>query len=183
MKKIFTTLLALGLALTAFAQHGSSELEIGGTLNYFLGKQVNNVSYNRPMRPGILIEYRYNIGDHLDLGVQLSSTFGQGKIAGTGYTDKAWFLQVAPLAVADFNLLPESGFNPFIGVGVGPGFGYTSNKITKIASWSTSLVVAPRVGVELFEHLRVSVQYNWYMKEGNRFSNLALGVSWAFLDD
>ena len=183
MKKILTTLLALGLTLTAFAQSGSSELEVGGTLNYFLGKQVDNVSYNRPMRPGILIEYRYNISDYLDLGVQASSTFGQGKIVGTGYTDKAWFLQVAPLAVADFNLLPERGFNPFIGVGVGPGFGYESNKITKVAHWSTSLVVAPRVGVELFEHLRLSVQYNWYLKAGEKFSNVALGVSWTFLDD
>ena len=182
MKKILTTLLALGLALTAFAQSGSSEVEIGGTLNYFLGNKVDQVYYKRPMRPGIVMEYRYNIGSHLDLGVQLSSTFGKGKKVGTGYTDDAWFLQAAPLAVANFNLLPERGFNPFIGVGVGPGFGYESNKITRVSSWNTSLVVAPHAGVELFEHLRLSVQYNWYMKTGNRFSNVAFGLSWVFSD-
>lgn len=176
MKKILTTLLALGLALTAFAQNGS-ELEIGSTGNYFLGREVDHVSYKRPVRPGIFMEYRVNAG-HLDFGAQLSSTFGKGKIVGNGYMDNGWFLQVAPLAVADFNILPERGFNPFIGVGVGPGFGYESNKITKNDKWATALVLAPRAGVKLFERLNLSVQYNWYMKKGEKFSNVAIGLGW-----
>ena len=54
------------------------------------------------------------------------------------------------------------------------------DKYAKENEWTHSLVLAPRVGVELFECLRMSVQYNWYTNDSPKFSNVAFGLSWTF---
>ena len=91
-----------------------------------------------------------------------------------------WYWQGAPLVVMDFNLLPYSGFNPYIGLGIGPGFGFEKDTINKEGNWTHALVLSPRAGIELFEHLRMSVQYQWYLNGSYTFSHFAFGLSWAF---
>ena len=85
-----------------------------------------------------------------------------------------------PLVVTDFNLFPYSGFNPYFGLGVGPGFGYEKSEFADTGEWTQALVLSPRAGVELFECLRISVHYQWYLSKASTFSHIGFGISWAF---
>lgn len=213
MKRILVTLLALAIGMTAFAQYGpgrygggpgygrgygpghrggpgygyyfdGSTFEFGITLNHFTNRERNGVTPFRPDRVGFFGEYRVDLGPYVDMGLQLSTTFGKGSLTYSPvnpYGDDMWFWQGAPLVMTDINLLPYSGFNPYFGIGIGPGFGYEKNTVRDgMSEWTQALVISPRAGVELFERLRLSVQYQWYLNGSYKYSNVAFGLSWAF---
>lgn len=162
--------------------------EFGMTLNHF----TNHKTTERDDRVGFFGEYRVYLGPNIDMGAQFSTTFGRGyfvdnTIDGTIYS-KGFFWQGAPLVVTDINLMPYSGFNPYVGLGIGPGFGYekrrenvhTESPVTH-GNWTQSLVISPRAGIELFERMRMSVQYQAYLSsEGHKFNNVSFGLSWCF---
>lgn len=208
MKRMLITLVAMALGMTAFAQpgygrygggmgpgygHGPSgrygyymdagTFEFGVTLNHFVTREVNGIKPYRPDRVGFFGEYRVDLGPFVDMGLQLSTTFGKGSLTydlHNPYGDDMWYWQGAPLVVTDVNLLPYSGFNPYVGIGIGPGFGYEKNSVAGGSHWTQALVLSPRAGVELFERLRMSIQYQWYLNSNGRFSNVAFGLSWCF---
>lgn len=163
-----------------------STFEFGITLNHFTNRERNGVTPFRPDRVGFFGEYRVDLGPYVDMGLQLSTTFGKGSL--TDYTtsynpygDDMWYWQGAPLVVTDINLLPYSGFNPYFGIGIGPGFGYEKNLVHDgNSAWTQALVISPRAGVELFERLRLSVQYQWYLNDSYKYSHVGFGLSWAF---
>lgn len=206
MKRALITLVALAVGMTAFAQYGpgryggrgyghpygggyrpgpgygyfmqDAALEFGITLNHF-SKAGETF---RPDRLGFFAEYRVDVSPMVDMGLQLSTTFGKGSYTSIGepYGPDARFWQGAPLVVTDINLLPYSGFNPYIGLGIGPGFGYQRSEFSDRGEWTQTLVLSPRAGVELFECLRMSVQYQWYLNKALTYSHFAFGISWAF---
>ena len=204
MKRTLITLVALAVGMTAFAQYGprggygSYGRNYGGGgyrpgYGYYfqdgafeLGIMFNHFSKAgdtfRPDRLGFFGEYRVKVNPVVDLGLQLSTTFGKGSYtsAGEPYGPDARFWQGAPLVVTDFNLLPYSGFNPYFGLGVGPGFGYEKSEFADKGLWTQALVLSPRAGVELFECLRLSVHYQWYLSHASTFSHIGFGISWAF---
>ena len=206
MKRFLITLVALALGMMAFAQYGpgprggygfgyrhgpgygyyqDGAFELGVTLNHFTTGEKNGFKAYRPDRVGFFAEYRVDIGPSMDMGLQLSTTFGKGSLIDVHntfnpYGDDMWYWQGAPLVVTDFNLIPFSAFNPYIGIGVGPGFGYEKNTLTGGSEWTHALVISPRAGVELFESLRMSVQYQWYLSGAYTYSNVAFGISWVF---
>ena len=234
MKKVLLTLVVLAIGMTAFAQYGPGRrgggrdfgprnsfsspgrsfgggygyfdegtFEFGMTLNHFTGRK----DVYRPDRVGFFGEYRVYIAPNVDMGAQLSTTFGRGEVTKTAvpytvtvpapgstpenpqtmetteYRDEvvnAFFIQVAPLVVTDINLMPYSGFNPYVGIGIGPGFGYERDKGERHGAWTQALVISPRIGVELFERLRMSFQYQGYLSGGSTFSHVSFGLSWCF---
>jgi len=234
MKKILITLFVLAIGMTAFAQYGPGRrgggrdfgprnsfgpsrsfgggggygyfdegtFEFGMTLNHFTGRK----NVYRPDRVGFFGEYRVYLGPNIDMGAQLSTTFGRGEVTKsvphtvtvtapnstpeapqtvekTEYVDEtvnSFFLQVAPLVVTDINLMPYSGFNPYVGIGIGPGFGYERDKGEHHGTWTQALVISPRAGIELFERLRMSVQYQGYLSGGSTYSHVSFGISWSF---
>ena len=95
-------------------------------------------------------------------------------------TTNAFFIQVAPLVVTDINLMPYSGVNPSAGIGIGPGFGYQRDKGEHHGTWTQALVISPRAGIELFERLRMFVQYQGYLSGGSTFSHVSFGLGWSF---
>ena len=111
-----------------------------------------------------------------------AATFGKGSYttASEPIGPDARFWQGAPLVVTDFNLFPYSGFNPYFGLGVGPGFGYEKHELADTGEWTQAIVLSPRAGVELFESLRISVHYQWYLSKATTFSHIGFGISWAF---
>ena len=236
MKRILITIFVLAIGMTAFAQYGPGRrgggrdfrprndfrpapshsfgggfggyggldegtFEFGMTLNHFTGRAAE-----RPDRVGFYGEYRVFLGPNIDVGAQLSTTFGNGSItktvevkipvttpatetqpAQTDYTTeyrdepvKHFFFQVAPLVVTDINLMPYSGFNPYVGIGIGPGFGYMKSEFADKGEWTQALVLNPRAGIELFECLRMSIMYQWYLNRWAEYSHFGLGISWAF---
>ena len=204
MKRALITLLALAVGMTAFAQYGPGRpgggrgygynhggggyrpsryymdgaFEVGIMFNHF---NRNGNTY-RPDRLGYFGEYRVKINPVVDMGLQLSTTFGKGSYTTSGepYGPDARFWQGTPLVVTDFNLFPYSGFNPYFGLGVGPGFGYEKSEFADTGEWTQALVLSPRAGVELFECLRISVHYQWYLNNASTFSHIGFGISWAF---
>lgn len=158
--------------------------EFGITLNHFTTGQKDGYKPYRPDRVGFFGEYRVEISPVVEMGLQLSTTFGKGSLMVSGsvnpYGDDMWYWQGAPLIVTDINLLPYSGFNPYFGIGIGPGFGYEKDILTKDHNWTQALVISPRIGVELFECLRMSVQYQWYLSGAYTYSHASFGISWAF---
>ena len=208
MKRALITLVALAVGMTAFAQYGPR----GYGHNYGYGRGYHSSGYYmqdgalefgimfnhfskagdtfRPDRMGFFGEYRVKVNPVVDMGLQLSTTFGKGSLlyanqVENSYGDDMWFWQGAPLVVTDFNLFPYSGFNPYFGLGIGPGFGYGKNIVKEDRSreegnWTQALVLSPRAGVELFECLRISVHYQWYLSNWSKFSHIGFGISWAF---
>ena len=155
-----------------------SAFEVGIMFNHF-SKAGNTY---RPDRIGLFGEYRMDINPVVDMGLQLSTTFGRGSYSTTGepYGPDVRFWQGAPLVVTDFNLFPYSGFNPYFGLGVGPGFGYEKSEFADKGEWTQAIVLSPRCGFELFECLRISVHYQWYLSNWSTFSHIGFGISWAF---
>ena len=202
MKKALTLLVALALGMTAFAQYGPSRpggrgygpsagyrpgpgyymqdgtLELGVSINHF--SRAGDTF--RPDRLGFFGEYRVDVSPMVDLGVQLYTTFGKGSYSTEAepYGPDIAFWQGAPLVVTDINLMPYSGFNPYVGLGFGPGFGYMKSELADKGEWTQALVINPRAGIELFECLRLSVHYQWYLNNWSRFSHGGIAVSWAF---
>ena len=202
---MLTTLLALALGMSAFAQYGprhyggpgygrgsayrpgprygyfqDSAFEFGVTLNHFTTWEKDGLTAYRPDRIGFYGEYRVDIDPFMDMGLQLSTTFGKGSQDNQITSPDMWYWQGAPLFVMDFKLLPYSGFNPYAGIGIGPGFGYERDTFTKEGNWTHALVISPRAGIELFETLRLSVQYQWYLNGSYTFSHVSFGLSLAF---
>lgn len=150
--------------------------ECGISLNHFTGNDKENALITRPDRVGLFGEYRADLGNFVDFGLQVSTTFGKG----TNNLAETWYWQAAPLVVTDLNLLPYSGFTPYFGIGIGPGFAYEYFDAENKGTWIQSLVIAPRAGLELFERVRMSVTYQWYLSGSQKFSHFSFGISWAF---
>jgi hypothetical protein len=207
MKRILTTFVILAVGLTAFAQYGPGHYggrpgggyshgygpgghrpggyyahdgvwELGVTINHF-SKAGDTF---RPDKLGFFGEYRVDVTPYVDLGVQLYTTFGKGGSyltnAEPGSDLRFW--QGAPLVVTDVNLMPYSALNPYFGLAFGPGFGYMKHEFADKGEWTQALVLNPRAGIELFECLRLSVHYQWYLNNWSRFSHWGMGISWAF---
>ena len=155
--------------------------EFGITLNHFNTRDRNGITPFRPDRVGFFGEYRVDLGPYVDMGLQLSTTFGKGSYSSfeEPFSPDSQYWQGAPLVVTDVNMLPYSGFNPYFGIGIGPGVGYEKSEFNDRGTWTQALVLTPRAGVELFECLRMSVQYYWYMNT-HKYSYCAFGISWAF---
>ena len=205
MKRILTTLVILSIGMTAFAQFGGGygggrtygpsvgyrpgagyymhegAIEIGASINYFNKGEGEDASSTTKL--GFFGEYRVDVNPVLDLGVQLYTTFGLKRSYWKG-SDPIWpdvnFWQGSPLVVADINLLPYSAFNPYFGLGIGPGFGRMKNTDAQKGEWTQALVLDPRAGIELFECLRMSVHYQWYLNTAPRYSHFGFAISWAF---
>ena len=209
MKRILTTLVILAIGMTAFAQYGPGRQGGGrggfggrsygpsvgyrpGAGYYFqegtleLGVSINHFSKSgdtfRPDKLGFFGEYRVDVSPMVDLGIQLYTTFGKGShsMEGEPIGPDINFWQGAPLVVTDINLMPYSGFNPYVGLAFGPGFGYMKSEVADKGEWTQALVIDPRAGIELFECLRLSVHYQWYLNHWSRFSHGGIAVSWAF---
>ena len=172
MKRIITLILALSAAVSLFGQNAGHKFEIGvGYAPFFLAIVEDGV--RMPYEGDAYIEWRYDFGNHFDVGAKLDYKYYPVDLfygnAVRYYGDQHYG---ALLALADFKFLPGKKVNPFIGVGAGAGFILDVWKSQKVerpeyhdaakdmplgAKDPTILfVAAPRIGVELFSHLRLS---------------------------
>ena len=86
------------------------------------------------------------------------------------------------MAVADFNLFPGKMVNPFIGFGLGPGFGMHNNTLDHLWDGQFLIYADARLGIELFRHLRLSVDYSlpaWW-SYGEIYTTLNANIGWVF---
>ena len=173
--------------LSLFGQNRSIqrfEFEVAG------GGIYPNVRDGIPAAPGfqVLGEFRYNISDLFDVGLQvLFNEFCRDNFLISEYHT---YSNYALYSYSDYNWRAARDLNFFLGAGVGASFieDYKyfvhsedgKNQRDKMTYFS----VSPRFGVELFNQLRLTVEYklpgfpfNW---NGYAYSYFGVNIGYAF---
>lgn len=155
--------------------------EIGGGLSF----GADRLNFDRS-NPGAAFyaEARYNVQLlPLDVGVQVGGTIFHRESDHAGQLKfRSWNV----MAVADYNFRRQRNVSFFAGAGVGYAFLDNSAPVVfddtqsnwggfSTGSRSGSLCFMPRIGVELFHHLRVTFDYK-LQERANRHFGLSLGV-------
>ena len=195
-KSIIVVALAILALLPAARLSAQNKFELGGGYAPFFLVTADD-AVHIPYKVDAYFEWRYDFGNHWDVGAKLDyKTFPiqdfysweAGAII-NGYQHFG-----AILAVADFNLLPGKTVNPFIGLGLGPGF--IVNHYTAIEyryeeyirpdfkpgfypPWVFPVLV-PKIGVELFHHLRLSTSVDCDLAMGDTRWPVCFNLGWVF---
>ena len=160
---------------------GRIEGEIGGGFSF--GADKLNFDKNK-LGATFYAEARYNMQRvPLDIGVQAGGTIFHGESVNAGQLKfRTWNV----MAVSDYNFRRCKKISLFAGIGLGYASLDNSAPITFDDSQSNwggfstgtrtgSLCFMPRIGVELFHHLRVTLDYK-LQEKANRHFGLSHGV-------
>lgn len=160
---------------------GRIEGEIGGGFSF--GADKLNFDKNK-LGATFYAEARYNMQRvPLDIGVQAGGTIFHRESVNAGQLKfRTWNV----MAVSDYNFRRCKKISLFAGIGLGYASLDNSAPITFDDSQSNwggfstgtrmgSLCFMPRIGVELFHHLRVTLDYK-LQEKANRHFGLSLGV-------
>ena len=144
------------------------------------------------------LEWRYDFGKHVDVGAKLDykacPISAYEFVIGLLTTGNQHCVSL--LVTSDFNFLPGKKINPYIGIGMGPALivnnwttreqvtserpGFDYSVIPPVhASTKFALVVSPRLGVELFRHLRISASVDASFDSDIRWP-VCFNLGWAF---
>jgi len=175
MRIIRTFILTLPLLLASSSASAQEylevkpfELEVKAGATYPIDKQVGS------RRPGLGlgIEARWNLRElPLDLGFEIGLSTAVSTLDGSDNSNRIY----SWTAVADYNFMRGHKASPFVGLGLGCADcdvpeGWYSRQ-------GTRLMVMPRAGVELFRHLRLTVDARIAMKG---YNTVGLTVGYAF---
>lgn len=123
------------------------------------------------------LEGRYNFkGTPWDCGLTLDLSTARRDYAhlyNDGYDRWQNNRTLALALTGDYNFRQGTKVNPFIGTGIGVAFNDVVGD-EYFPTNGTSVFFSPRVGVELFYHLRISAQCNLCRKG---YNNLSIGLS------
>ena len=179
-RSFLAALIILVSTVSNYGQTGGHKGEVGINYspeeNYALAEDIPNMLY----KFGAYGEYRWILGKHFEAGARLDAKVGP--IGPSDFTDNALAISGDLLAVADFNLFPGKAVNPFIGLGLGPGFGMHNDTLDHLWGGQFLIYANARVGIELFRHLRLSVDYSlpaWW-SYGEIYTTLNANIGWVF---
>lgn len=180
-KILFITAFAI-LALlpngTLSAQNGfEAGINYAPRENLALTTDIPNMLY----KFGAYGEYRWTLSKHFDFAAHLdlkAGPIGDYDYGTKKYRSEAFTISGDLLAITDFNLFPGKTVNPYIGLGLGPGFGMHNYTIDHLFGGGFLIYTDLRLGFELFQHLRISVDYNLPLRE--MFTTLNINVGWVF---
>ncbi|MDE7466171.1 MAG: acyloxyacyl hydrolase [Muribaculaceae bacterium] len=152
-------------ALAEEVQKFEGEVSVGFTVplaDYYDGDKI--------LGPDFGLELRYNIPrTRWDCGLALDvSTAVYQYDAGCDQSNRSINL----MAVGDYNLKQGSKFNPYAGMGMGVSF-YDAVNVVTYKDSGTAFVFRPRVGIEMFRHLRIEAFFT-VTKTG--YSNFGLSI-------
>lgn len=174
VKYIYLTVLFLLCNPICFAQtvqKFEGEASLGLTIplaNYHNGEKI--------VGPEFGLELRYNIPQTAwDCGLALNVTTAVYKYEESPKADWYWEQSnrsITIMAVGDYNFKQGSKFNPYMGIGVGLSLYDAVNEVLYKSS-GVSYVIRPRIGIELFRHLRIGV-FSTITKTG--YSNLGVSI-------
>ena len=158
IKHIFPLLLFFLFSLSCIAQdiqRFEGEANIG--LTFPLGNYHNG---EKLVGPEFGLELRYNIPQTpWDCGVLLNASTAVYKYEETPKTEWYWEQSnrsVNVILLGNYNFKQGTKLNPYIGVGLGLSFYESINEVLYKCS-GTAFVFRPRIGIELFRHLRISM--------------------------
>lgn len=194
MKNVKNLLLAAALLLSMGAQAQSErkmryfELELGaGTVLGTSDMKIGDYFTDNKAGYSYFLEGRYNFDRlPLDLGLHLGVSSFNRSIDDLDYFidnfkgDDINFLSYDIMAVADFNLRRTKAVSLFVGIGA--GYSALNNDHFDVDTYGEfkdgikgSFIFMPRVGVELFHHIRVTADYK-LVEKSNRNFGISLGV-------
>lgn len=174
-KPFYIFLLGAILVFASKAQLGaqakySVEVEVGA--QGVLGSKVTYQKVNPGF--GLYVEGRLNLPNTgFDVGFHASTSSIARTEDSYSYDTKLYPLL---LFVSDYNFMISGKVTPFAGIGIGAcdcWYDYLETDGFRESPYVSSVdsfhfAVSPRIGVELFKHLRLSVDYTY---TGNRLSN------------
>ena len=159
------------------------EVEIGGGITTGIARLRGSGFDKYPVGGAGFIEIRHNQESFpLDIGFQIRGTIFDREI--TRYGKTLEFSSVNLMITSDYNFRSRSDYSFFAGFGFGyVSFGKTSQieyfpqyeYFSNYGGKEGSLCLMPRVGVELWHHLRLTASY-LIEEKANRHFSLTLGV-------
>lgn len=182
MKKILTFLFAflvgaICLGQTQRSKTISFELGIGGLVSF-------DKLFFDSVGPGLspYCELRYNFKNiPIDIGIDASvQIFSRGL---NNNTEKLDFISKNLFLVSDYHFSKTRDLYFFAGVGIGLGFFDYSKNIRRIDTGTyadyvdSMLSIMPRIGIEAWDHLGISIGY---MIEDKANRNLNLRIGYVF---
>jgi len=186
-KRIITMLVAAFLAFESVAQTTDVrrfEWEVGVGLAD--GLSSLNLDKCTP-GPKLYTELRYNIKAlPIDVGIHATSSYFWRSAEQVQNADRLKTTAVNIMAIADYNLRRSKNFSIFAGVGLGLGILDVTAPISfdnTQMNWNgyitgdraERLAFMPRVGVELWNHVRVSLALTAQEKANNQYT-INIGV-------
>lgn len=134
---------------------------VEGELNVGLGTSVGNFQDGKHrIGPDLGLELRYNIPQSkFDVGLLANLTTSVFDFDSRPGFDGQWDLtqsnrSVNLMLVGDYNFNQGSRVNPYVGLGLGASF-YDVVEDKVYPQSGTGFIFRPRVGIELFHHLRI----------------------------
>lgn len=179
---LFVALVALVSSVCLYGQKGGHKIEFGINYspkeNFIIVEDAPTMLY----KFGAYSEFRWALGRHFDTGARLDCKVGPIGPDSYCINDNALAISGDLLAIIDYNILSGKAVNPFIGLGLGPGFGMHNNAVDK--SWGGQFLIYAdaRIGIELFRHLRLSVDFSvpYWRGEFPYFTTLNANIGWVF---
>lgn len=186
MKKILLGLF-LAMSLLTNAQNlpvknWELELRLGGTLPL-----SGNNTTTAQLGPAVGAEVRYNLEDSpFSLGAKIDLTVACKDISEKNIVNmqkqsnelKEMGYRTINLSVlGDYNFRQGRNINPFVGVGLGLGIQHRGEDAVYEHEGHSAMTLTPRVGVELFRHIRVTCTATITKSD---YSNIGLTLGYVF---
>lgn len=181
-KTIVIAVLSILVILPVGKALAQNKLEVGVNFapreNLAAADDIPNMLY----KYGAYGEYRWVLGKFFDFAAHLDAK--AGPIGFYDYQSKkshseGFSISGDILAVADFNLFSGKTVNPYIGIGLGPGFGMHNATLDDLFAGHFFIYTDLRAGLELFRHFRISVDYSVPLLS-EMFITLNVNVGWVF---
>ena len=186
MKKTVALLCTMLCTMLSFAQERdikAIEVEIGAGMTFGASKLKNAGFDKTKIGETGFVEIRYNFKQApVDLGLHIGGTIFGRTIKDTG--EKLNFSSGNFMVTSDYNFrFWNPNYTVFAGLGVGVAkFGnsaqteYRGDGIYVDNGTNSSVCFMPRVGVELWQHLRLTMSYVIEERANSHF-NLTIGVA------
>ena len=171
--KNFLLILVITITVTfgISAQNNDVQRVEGGVFAAMTVPLDNYHDYRNLIGCGFGFEMRYNIPQTaLDCGVMMDFNSSRhhynlpNYIATFNDSKDSWGI----VAVGDYNFRQGKKINPFAGLGIGVGFCASHGEVSIDAKGPTALFV-PRIGVEIFHHIRLTASCHLLRKGFNTF--------------
>ncbi|MEG0807612.1 MAG: hypothetical protein RR410_04595 [Alistipes sp.] len=177
MKKLLISGVFVLLVISAYTQNYNSvrrmEYEVGIGVNK--AHKINEAVAKAGLQ--LYLETRMNIIDTpFDIGVQ--ALFGSfDRKPDYALYEHTIRYRGTLVFLTDYNLRKWKRVQPFVGLGLGMSFvddthsRYEPDMSRRMeqTSYDRSFVFNPRIGVELFSHVRVTAEYKWMKKDYSYF--------------
>jgi len=186
MKKILLGLfLATSLltnAQTLPVKNWELELKFGGTLPL-----SGNNTTTAQLGPAMGAEVRYNLEDSpFSLGAKIDLTVARKDINGKNIVTmpnqsdeirEMGYRTINLSVLGDYNFRQGRDINPFVGVGLGLGIQHRGEDAVYEHEGHSAMTLTPRVGVELFRHIRVTCTATITKSD---YSNIGFTLGYVF---